>query len=198
MAALSNTQQLMFSTADRDVFIYDVGGGKFERKYHVIGFTNAITCLDYWFNYDNLNQSGMVFGDTDGGVMVFQFTETLKKGLFPKQEISDKGLTDLRNLKKRQQEKQAFLGFHYTYFSQLHTDWVRQVGIKFEKILCTIRFNFGSPETITFPTLILGNVSRNGPRSSVYDFLLSYGQKLYACQRAPGYSIVSEYPSRLK
>lgn len=82
MAAMSNTQQLVFSTADRDVFIYDVGGGKFERKFHLIGFQNAVMCLDYWFNYDNLNQSGLVCGDTDGGVVVFQFSETLKKGLF--------------------------------------------------------------------------------------------------------------------
>lgn len=127
MSPMSNTQQLVFSTADRDVFIYDVGGGKFERKFHLIGFQNAVMCLDYWFNYDNLNSSGLVCGDTDGGVIVFQFSETLKTGMFPKKDISYKGITDVRKLRLRQSENEPHLGYHYSYYSKLHDDWVRQV-----------------------------------------------------------------------
>ena len=126
MSAMSNTQRLAFSTADRDVFIYDVGGGKFERKLHLIGFKNAIMCLDHWFNYENLNHSGLVCGDTDGGVVVFQFSQTLKTGLFPKKEISYKGVTDLRKLWFQQSENSE-LGYHCSYYANLHPDWVRQV-----------------------------------------------------------------------
>lgn len=82
LACLYNVGMIALSSTDRDITIFDIQSGNFLKRYHLTGLEDCITCMNYWVDPDDFNQSRLFWGDTSGSVCMIVFSECQIGGLF--------------------------------------------------------------------------------------------------------------------
>ncbi|TRY69494.1 hypothetical protein TCAL_10757 [Tigriopus californicus] len=86
---MDNSKHAIYCTSLRTMHFFDASASVHYEEYRAFGFISIPTCLDYWFNEDDLEgESLFFFGNDTGGVSVVTFKQPLNS-LFRKDEVDN-------------------------------------------------------------------------------------------------------------
>ncbi|XP_052778898.1 WD repeat-containing protein on Y chromosome-like [Mya arenaria] len=124
MVAMYNVNMLAITSTDRDITIFDLSGKKFTMRYYLTGFESCITAMDYWVDFEDMNNALLLLGDQSGSVFCLMFDSSLRGGPFG--TVNGK-----KNTCKRIIFPEVLRGFSFGVKAQkksnIHNDWVNKV-----------------------------------------------------------------------
>jgi WD40 repeat protein len=121
-----NVSMLAVSSTDRDITIFDTQGNHFRKVYRISGIEDCITCMDYWADIKDLNNSVMIWGDTSGSVYAIVFECALKGSLFG--AMGGKK-NSFKEISMPEIIRGYYIGVKGYKIGRIHDNWVS--GIKF-------------------------------------------------------------------
>ncbi|XP_078673721.1 WD repeat-containing protein on Y chromosome-like isoform X1 [Branchiostoma floridae x Branchiostoma belcheri] len=122
LVAMANVNMVAISSSEREISFYDCSATKFELQFQVTALDKAVMTMDYWFDYNNLNNCMLLMGDAGGNVSIIVFSEACSAGLF-----GDSALTGgCKRIPFVALQQGAVKGVKAVQH-HLHNDWVRRV-----------------------------------------------------------------------
>lgn len=86
---MDNSKHAIYCTSLRTMHFFDASASVHYEEYRTFGFISIPTCLDHWFNADDLeSESLFLFGNDTGGVSMVTFKQPLNS-LFRKDEVDN-------------------------------------------------------------------------------------------------------------
>ncbi|XP_043193477.1 WD repeat-containing protein on Y chromosome-like isoform X1 [Amphibalanus amphitrite] len=125
MVCINNHNMLALSTTESDLYFVDIGAGKFDKVFMLVGLPQPLLCMDYWCDAANSDKAYLILGDAGGGVIALIFTDipgavglfgipSSKDGMVMKITIDDIFKKKLPSVEAKS-------------YRPLHKEWVKQV-----------------------------------------------------------------------
>lgn len=126
MVCIYNHNMLALSTTESDLYFVDIGAGKFDKVFMLVGLPHPLLCMDYWSNSAVSEKAYLVLGDAGGGVIVLIFSEIPGAvGLFGIPSSKD-GMVMKINIDEIVKNKLPCV--EAKIYRPLHREWVKQVS----------------------------------------------------------------------
>ncbi|XP_075243818.1 cilia- and flagella-associated protein 337-like [Convolutriloba macropyga] len=88
IAVLTNLSLVLVASTLNELWFFDVS--KFEKQCTVTRLPYSVECMHYQYNYNNSNQSHLLWGDTGGNVFIIALSESLQTGFFSEAYLNSK------------------------------------------------------------------------------------------------------------